>query len=85
MWQTGNHSAARLFFLSIGTVTIAGIAIKNQTFAETINQTNNYDYIDGVLGLAYPAAARSGANPPFVSMVNQKLVISPVFSFWLNS
>jgi cathepsin D len=77
-------------FLSVDTVTIAGIAVKNQTFAEMTSLPKNFInqngvIIDGIFGLAYPKCADSGATPPFVNMVNQKLISSPVFSFWLNS
>jgi hypothetical protein len=75
-------------FLSVDTVTVAGISVTGQTFAEITSETSNLNSnptVDGLFGLAYPACSSSGATPPFVNMVNQKKVSSPVFSFWLNS
>ena len=77
-------------FLSTDTLKIAGITVTGQTFAEITNLVTNFYSIngivvDGLLGLAYPGCSVSRATPPFVNMVNQKSVSSPVFSFWLNS
>ena len=76
-------------FLSTDTLTIAGITVKGQTFADITSETTNYFssngiIVDGVFGLAYPACAVSGATPPFQNMLNQQ-GIAPVFSFYLNS
>ena len=39
---------------------------------------------DGVLGLAYPSLAEIVGKPVFDSMMTQKLVEKPVFSFYLS-
>ena len=67
---------------------VAGICIQGQTFAEVISQTESFvsnPSVDSLFGLAYPASANSGATPPFINMVNQRLLPSPIFSFWLNA
>ena len=83
-------SGADSGFLSTDTLTVAGITVKSQTFAEVTSETadffnSNGVIVDGLMGLAYPVAATSGATPPFQNMINQGVVASPVFSFWLNT
>lgn len=41
-------------------------------------------HFDGVLGLGYPSLAVGNALPVFDSIMNQKLVEEPVFSFYLK-
>ena len=75
-------------FLSIDHVNISGIAIKNQTFVE-LNLTSEIyqgiDYIDGVFGLGRPPLAASNSSPPFVNMINQKLIPQPVFALHVHT
>ncbi|CAF3032245.1 unnamed protein product [Rotaria sp. Silwood2] len=80
----GDGSSANGSF-SIDTVTINGIAVHNQTFAECTflrGMSNNIN--DGILGLAYPNLTTGGENPLFYNMWSQGLIPEAIFSFYLN-
>jgi len=74
-------------FLSQDTVVFGGITIKNQVFAEAVQQpglTFALAEFDGLLGMAWRAISVDGVIPPWFNMVNQGLVQQSVFAFWLN-
>jgi phytepsin len=74
-------------FLSQDTVTIGGLQIKNQVFAEATNQpglTFIMAQFDGILGLAFEKISVDGVVPVWYNMISQNLVSKKVFSFWLN-
>ena len=75
-------------FLSFDKLTVAGITVKGQTFAEITSETqdlNSNPTVDGILGMAYyPACSSSGAVPPFQNMIAQGVVSQSVFAFYLN-
>ncbi|CAF2122559.1 unnamed protein product [Rotaria magnacalcarata] len=71
--------------LSVDVVTINGIAVKNQTFAEcTSLRGMTGDINDGILGLAFPSLTSDGEKPFFYNMWSQGLIPQAIFSFYLN-
>jgi len=80
-------SGATSGFLSEDVVTIAGIPVQHQTFAEVTKEPGlafMFAKFDGILGLAYSMISVDGVTPVFYNMVAQNLVPSPVFGFWLD-
>ncbi|CAF1057428.1 unnamed protein product [Adineta steineri] len=67
------------------TVTVAGLSVTNQVFAEALNMSG-FDglVIDGLLGLAYQSIASGGEAPVFYNMYKQNLIPQPIFSFYFN-
>ncbi|XP_011055964.1 PREDICTED: lysosomal aspartic protease-like [Acromyrmex echinatior] len=73
-------------YLSTDVVDIAGVKVQNQTFTEAVTRDLTFDYLsyDGILGMGYPQISTKGMPPIFTSMIEQGLVLAPVFSFYLN-
>ena len=69
-------------FTSQDSVTIAGLTVTNQIFAETTHTVNNL--YDGIMGMGFRSIAETGAPTLFENLVAQKLVDKNCFSFYLN-
>ncbi|XP_017089779.2 lysosomal aspartic protease [Drosophila bipectinata] len=74
-------------FLSTDTLEIAGLTVKNQTFAEIVTLPEsvfNRSHFDGILGLGLEQIAIGGVTPPFYNMIAQGLVDQPIVSLSLT-
>jgi len=74
-------------FLSEDVVGIGGLNVKGQTFGEALQEpglTFVVAKFDGLLGLAFESISVDSAIPLWYNILSQKLVSSPIFSFWLS-
>ncbi|KMY89626.1 lysosomal aspartic protease [Drosophila simulans] len=73
-------------FLSTDTVDIDGMVIRNQTFAEAVDEPGSAfvnTIFDGIIGMAF-ASISGGIATPFDNIIRQGLVKHPVFSVYLR-
>ncbi|XP_011250432.2 lysosomal aspartic protease-like isoform X1 [Camponotus floridanus] len=77
-----------LGFLAIDTVNIVNLDVKNQIFVEVVCVSNENVFseptIDGLLGLSYSNISEDGITSIFDNMIQQGLMSSRIFSFYLN-
>ncbi|XP_067110284.1 nothepsin [Osmerus mordax] len=69
------------------TLKISNMTVVNQEFGESVFEPGFMFVMakfDGVLGLGYPSLASELGNPVFDTIMAQKLVEMPVFSFYLS-
>lgn len=63
------------------------MTVQNQVFGEAVYEPG-FAFVmaqfDGVLGLAFPQLAEELGSPVFDSMISQKSVDEPMFSFYLK-
>ncbi|XP_011266425.2 lysosomal aspartic protease [Camponotus floridanus] len=82
-----NFNAGMEGFLSTDIVKIANLSVQNQMFAEATNVSVypiDLHIYDGILGLGYSNTSVNGRIFIFNNIIEQGLVSSPVFSFYLN-
>ncbi|NXK49537.1 PEPA protein, partial [Chauna torquata] len=73
--------------LGYDTVTVTGIKVTNQIFGLAETEPGTFFYyapFDGILGLAFPSIASSGATPVFDNMMSEDLVAMDLFSVYLS-
>ncbi|NWT78098.1 PEPA protein, partial [Lanius ludovicianus] len=73
--------------LGYDTVDVAGINVRNQIFGLAETEPGDFFYytpFDGILGLAFPSIASSGATPVFDNMMIENLVDRHLFSVYLS-
>ncbi|KAH8263352.1 hypothetical protein KR044_007684 [Drosophila immigrans] len=87
-YATRNNQATILKgFLSTDTVTIAGLSIKQQTFAEITSlppAVFSRANFDGIFGLGFREIAVGDVTPPLYKLTEQNLITQPTFSIYLN-
>jgi hypothetical protein len=77
---------AVLGILGMDTMQVAGITIKNVTFAQIDQMTgiNANSGFDGIIGMAFPALSRDGIPTFFQNLIAQNLISDPSFSFYIS-
>ncbi|XP_003923041.1 gastricsin [Saimiri boliviensis] len=84
--QYGSGSLTGLF--GYDTLTVQSIQVPNQEFGLSENEPGTnfiYAQFDGIMGLAYPALSVGGATTAMQGMLQEDVLTSPVFSFYLSN
>jgi saccharopepsin len=74
-------------FVSRDNLVIGDLKVKNQDFAEATSEPGlafAFGRFDGILGLGYDTISVNRITPPFYNMINQGLLDSSVFGFYLG-
>lgn len=84
--QTFNMASWATGYQAQDIVTIGGMKIENQVFAQAIEMGSTFDsdLYDGLLGMAFTQIAVDNIVPPFINMIEQGLLDEPVFSVWMD-
>ncbi|GFO43108.1 cathepsin d [Plakobranchus ocellatus] len=82
-YKTGNVHG----YQSKDTVTVSGLSVKKQVFGEAMLQSDIFleTVADGILGMGFSSLSQMEEPTVFDNMLSQRLVRSPVFSFYLSS
>lgn len=75
-------------YISQDTVSIGGLSVNSQDFAEATDVNGEqfvYGKRDGVFGLSFQEHAVNLVVPPFYNMINQGLLSEPVFAFYFGN
>jgi hypothetical protein len=77
-------------YQSIDTMNMGGLVVKEQEFAEVTDASGlglgyKLGKFDGILGLAFPVLSVNGVPTAFENVVNQGLVDTPEFAFYLGN
>ena len=62
---------------------VSNLTYKHQIFGEAMGIDMN-NTADGILGMAWPSIAESGATPFFQQLMAEGVIDNPVFGFYLN-
>jgi cathepsin D len=68
-------------------MSIGGLDVKDQAFAEAMNEPGNTFVdapFDGILGMAFDSISVDHATPVWYNLISQGLVSQPLFTFWLD-
>ncbi|XP_011196142.2 lysosomal aspartic protease-like [Zeugodacus cucurbitae] len=74
-------------YLSQDTVRVAGLTIKDQVFAEAMQEPGTSfvnSGFDGLMGMAFQSISNDNVVPPFYNMWSQGLISKNLFSFYLT-
>ncbi|XP_010134741.1 PREDICTED: pepsin A-like, partial [Buceros rhinoceros silvestris] len=67
---------------------VADLDVTNQIFGLAETEPGDFFYympFDGILGLAFPSIASSGATPVFDNMMSEELISQDLFSVYLSA
>jgi cathepsin D len=81
-------SGALTGFLSEDDVTLGGLTIEDQTFAEATNEPGLQWLVakfDGICGMAFQSISVDDVVTPFQNLISQQLLDAPVFGVYLSS
>ena len=73
--------------LSKDVISVGGAKLTGVTFGETLKEPGlafAFAKFDGILGLGFPSNAVAGVKPIFNEMIDQKVIMEPVFSVYLQ-
>ncbi|XP_061080792.1 napsin-A [Conger conger] len=74
-------------YISQDTVSLAGLVVPGQQFAEAVTQPGLVFAVarfDGVLGMGYPSISVAGVRPVFDTAMAAKLLPQNIFSFYMS-
>ena len=77
-------------FLSEDSVSVGGLTVKHQTFAEVtdvkgLGPAFAVGKFDGILGMAFQSISVDDITPPFQNMLEQGIINEAVFAFYLSN